>query len=1003
LKLLVTVGLFTLLFWPERFGLRPDQFGGIKPWDLWREISQSSARDIFLWLSLGALIKLAGMLCGVLRWRLLLRGQGLRMPFWYMVGSWFVGRTFGIFLPGTIGLDGYRLYDSARYTGEVIKCTTVIAVEKLIGFIALTGLVFLTFPLGFRIIHVKIAVLAVILAVLGGLVITFFLLLLNPRVIQVLAAVMPTPRMLRNKIDKLGAAATAYSGHRAELVLAVVFGFLVHLATCFTYFCTMMAIRAGKTDLLDILFASPLVIYATVIGPSIGGEGIREIVSVALLGQKGGAAVVATFSHLAWWVGDVVPFLVGLPIYVFRSRPGKAQLQAELAEARRAAAEQAPVDYLHLPADAVASYRRGVYATLAAGLFGGFLAGALIGLGESVWIFKTLSGLTEFGMFPWGALIYGKIFAVAGLGIAAGLLFLYLLVDRFAAWFVTFAASFAGALSAGALVIGLWRFQRDVLTGHAFTRVYLIQGLCFAIGGGLIALGLAWILASGWNRLMRSRPVSILLSGCIVCLLPVLCGVAAAKMLPVPPAPSFQAQKASTGPNIILIACDAMRADYLPMYSPMAIAKTPAIDAFAKDAVLFENAFSQAPWTKPAFGSIFTGVCPSSHGATNKEVGLAPGVETFAGLLRKGGYYTKGFANNPNIASEFGFNQGFVDYTDLRPQRYFYAGTSASKLSMYEVLRKGRQRVFQKLGRFIPWFGRMDVHDFYQPAETVTHEALSWLDKKTVSQGAPFYLFLHYMDTHDPFMDHHHPGVGYARSILGDHPDPLLQAVMRNAYNSDIEYIDSQLALLFDGLKQRGCYDDTLIVFTADHGEEFLEHNGWWHGFTLYDEMLHIPLIIKLPGAKNAGTHTANLASHIDLAPTLLQFGGEPRGAKMAGQFLFDKNGALSENAEAFTYAENDFEGNIVKAARTIGYKLIHANPDNVSGLAPIEFYDVKKDPHEKDNRNGAAECAAPQTTLEKVLADFQAGTMFTTPPPSPGKGMSKELEEQLKSLGYVR
>src|SRR5689334_9753159 len=123
LKLGIAGGLFALVFYPQWFGLPADKFQRVSPGDMLEEIRQAGAPSLAFWLTAAVSIRIIGMLCGVLRWRILLRGQGLHIPFWYMVGSWFIGRTFGIFLPGTIGLDGYRLYDSALYTGEVIKCT----------------------------------------------------------------------------------------------------------------------------------------------------------------------------------------------------------------------------------------------------------------------------------------------------------------------------------------------------------------------------------------------------------------------------------------------------------------------------------------------------------------------------------------------------------------------------------------------------------------------------------------------------------------------------------------------------------------------------------------------------------------------------------------------------------------------------------------------------------------------------------------------------------------
>lgn len=1003
LKLLVTVGLFVLLFWPGTFGLRPDQFGGIKPADILREIREAGARNIAFWLCLGVGIKLCGMLCGVLRWKLLLRGQGLRIPFWYMVGSWFVGRTIGIFLPSTIGLDGYRLYDSARYTGEIIKCTTVIVVEKLIGFIVLSGLVFLTLPLGLSIPHLRfnLPILLVMLCVLGALIVVLFLLLLNPRVIQVLVAIVPTPAAVRSKLNKLGAAATAYSGNRTVLLLAVFFGFMVHVATSLTFFCTMMGIRASNTSFSDILFAAPLMITATVFGPSVGGEGIREIVFVALLGAKSGAAAAATFSHLGWWVGDVMPFLVGLPILLLRTRPSRIQLEAELRQAR---GEAVGIEtYLHLAPEVVASYRRRVLGAGAAGLLGGLIAGAMIGLGESTWVWKTLSSLTETYMFVWGAGIYGVLFAGFGLAIAAALVFVYLLWDRFASWVVTFALSFTATLAAGGLVIGLWRLRRDVLLHHAGSMAQYGQVIAYVLGASLIALVIAHLAADRTGRLVRHKPLPLIGLGlALYAALIVLGGVLAAATKPESSAARFAPQAKASGPNIILVAADALRADYLPLYNKAAVARTPSLEALAREGILFEHAFAQASWTKPSFATIFTSLYPEGHTATSQTAGLPDGVDTLTEALLRAGYFTKGFANNPNIASVFNFGQGFVDYTDLLPRRYFGATTSASKLSVYEALRKARERVRQKLGRFVPLFRRLNVRDYYQPAEEVTRQALTWLDSGQAPKGTPFFLFLHYMDTHDPFMDYRHPGVGYARAILTNTPGPEYEGPMREAYESDIEYLDRHLRNLIEGLKQRGVYDNALIIFTADHGEEFYDHKGFWHGFTLYDEMLHVPLIMKLPGNQHAAERNTGLARHVDLAPTILHFAGAPKSDAMKGQSLFDAAGAFTNASVEYSYAHNDFEGNLLHAIHTADAKLITANPDNKSHLAPVELYNLANDPHETANLAGDAAHAPMQTELERVLQQFEQGMEATSAQPGASVPLSDETKRQLEAIGYL-
>lgn len=1040
LRIGVTVFLFTLVFRPETFGLSADQFGGVKPRDMLNKLQGAGLGNMVFWLGFALVIKLLAIFCGMIRWRLLLRGQGLRMPTRYLAESWFVGRMFGIFMPGTIGLDGYRLYDSSRYTGEVIKCTTVIAVEKLTGFVALTGLVFLTFPLGMQVINIKLPMLAAIMAVLSVFVAVFFLLLLNPRVIQVLVAVVPTPKIVRNPLNKLGAAATAYSRNRSSLILAVLFGVLSHFGTCLMYFGTAMAIRAENVDLAHILFASPLVIYGTVVGPSVGGEGIREFGFLALLATGAGATAAAavTLAHLGWWVGEVVPFLIGATVFIVRKRPERAELEAEVAEARKeaAAAQAAALQALHFAPEVVRDYRGKIFGMVSCGLFGGAYAGALIGMGESGWLLYRLGNFAETGMFWWGAIVYSVVFAGIGLGVAGALLFLCLLTDKFPKWPVTFGISFGVPLGLGALGLGLWRFKRDVLLEEALSKVQLITAGQSSMGLILEAFLIAALLASIIGALLKQRAVLLVFAGILVyagCI-----GAAyAASIYTRPPQQkvAFETGRQSQGPSIIFVTIDALRGDYLKMFrdQPMvdntaqlaadklrpegqqplnpyraASVETPALEAFARDGIVFQNAFAQASWTKPSFATLFTGLYPEDHTAINKMASLPERVDTIAELLRDAGYFTKGFPNNPNVHPLFNFDQGHVEYTYLEPDRIYGAPASAASLTVYEIIRRGVKPKIDNLLRL-----KMNVREAYQPAEVVTERALEWIASGAAPQGTPFYLYLHYMDTHDPYMDPDAPKGGYARATM-DKPSPELDQAMEKAYCLEILHLDKHLGELFEGLKRHGLYDNSLIVLTADHGEEFCDHGGWWHGQTLYDEVLHVPMIIKLPGNAHAGEMSESLARHIDLVPTMLHFAGVEKTPAMPGQALFDAQNNVTNADIQFSYAHNDFETNRIHALRSLNMKLIESEEGQKyhRGLPPVELYDLTNNAEESWSKNLAGDAAyAPvRAQYEAALATRGGSTpaapdqTLPTPETEPAASEpdSAAMEEQLGALGYV-
>ncbi len=1000
IKLCAVIALFVLIFRPETFGL-DSLFGDVAPLDVWQALREAGAAGpvmFFFWMGCATAVKLLGISAGVIRWRLLLSGQGLHIPPLYLVYQWFMGRTIGLVLPGTLGLDGYRLVESSRYTREPVKCATVIAVEKLTGIIALSFLVFMTFPLGFKYLQFNVALLAIIMACLLGGVVGSLLLLLNPRVIQIMTAVVPVPPIARGLVNKLGQAATAYSGRKSVLLAALFFGLLVHLGTCSKYFFTFMAIRAAHVSVADIFFVSPLMITASVLAFTISGLGVREVAFGLVLGGATGHAVAILGGHLGLWAGEIAPFILSVPLLLFGGRPDRETLEADrehiAVQLRKAAT---PVSAL-LTKDEVRRYRKEVAGMLCCGAVAGILAGALIAIIESVWIVMQLPGLYNWGMAPWGIIAYGLIFGGVGLGIAGGLLFLSLLFDQFPAWPATTALVYAATFALGALVIAVFRYQRDVLDGHAMTGRDLGMLLAVCCGTGLVLGVIAFVKIDFFKRRLRFTVPRFV----AVCLAAWLAWCAAAALVagvaaPGRPPVHFAPDTVSNGPNILLCTIDALRADYLRMYNPDAQTHTPNLDAFAQDSVQFYHAFSQSSWTKPSYGTMFTGLYPTAHGATTKTAALSGEVETVAELMAQGGYFAKGFSNNPNMTRVFGMHRGFTDYVDLKPSLLFAAPDSAVHLSMYNVLRK----VFMVLeGRLRG--GRLRITDYYQPAETITDITLDWLDSEEAKNDAPFYLYIHYMDTHDPFMEHDNPGIGYARARK-ENPDPERhKAPMRDAYASEIEYLDYHLGRLFDGLKERALYDNTVIVFVSDHGEEFYDHGGWWHGMTLYEEQLRVPLLIKFPDNEHAGQVNKDMARLVDIAPTVLHFAGLPTGADMSGQPLYDTAGIFTNATIAYSFAENDFEGNLQQAVRSLDAALLLANEDNPRGVAPVEFYDMREDPEQQQNLADVPTFAEQIAQLKEVIEQYWQMILENAPEPTDDADIDPQLQQQLEALGYM-
>jgi arylsulfatase A-like enzyme len=275
----------------------------------------------------------------------------------------------------------------------------------------------------------------------------------------------------------------------------------------------------------------------------------------------------------------------------------------------------------------------------------------------------------------------------------------------------------------------------------------------------------------------------------------------------------------------------------------------------------------------------------------------------------------------------------------------------------------------------------------------VTDRGLAWIAE---NGDHPFFLFLHYMDPHDPYFTHPYNGEGLAR-VANPNPDPSLADEYRAAYDGEITYLDQQLARLFAELKRRGLYDSSLILLTADHGEEFCEHGGWWHGLTLYDEQIAVPLIIKAPRGGASDVVNETIVSSIDIAPTIIAaVGGTPPDV-MSGRPLGLGADAAAPRDHAF--AESELEGNVLQAYRSQEWKLIQANPGNPRGLPPQQLFDVARDRGEQHDlaasrTDAVATLAAHLNAVQSHAVSVAVGGSETA--------IDSATEERLRALGYV-
>jgi arylsulfatase A-like enzyme len=511
----------------------------------------------------------------------------------------------------------------------------------------------------------------------------------------------------------------------------------------------------------------------------------------------------------------------------------------------------------------------------------------------------------------------------------------------------------AAVWQAGDVHHGTWALAAQNLVRHCYATLPVTVPACWL---GLLGVSMVapWFTRCS-DRLRRWRRAVLGAAGAVVLLIGGGGLVASARL-----------GTGSEAPHVVLIVIDTLRADRVGCYgSPRQV--TPRIDALAGEAVVFQRAYSTAPWTRTAVASLLTGTTPFRHRITAEESthALSPTALTLQEVLRNEGYWTRALLANPHY--RFGIDQNF--------DRLSYCGNCRAEV------------IFTRAIEFIREHG-----------------------------DRPFFLLIHNNDPHDSY--DYHPGFSTTpedspyRSLrelfpARDRPVALDSAVnardtvildaaaleeMKANYDGEIAYLDHHLGRFVDALRAQGLWQRTILVLTADHGEEFLDHGGYWHGGTLYDELLRVPLVVRVPGRE--GRVVGQPVSTRDLFATLIDLvhGNLPSASPDTGRTLrplLEGHSLPATPIVAATAFRSRYKHSVIDG----DYKLIAYATGQ-----PIGLFNLREDPGERRNLYPVEETRA--RTLGRLLA-AQVAAGGRDGRSDAATQLEANEREQLRALGY--
>ncbi len=429
--------------------------------------------------------------------------------------------------------------------------------------------------------------------------------------------------------------------------------------------------------------------------------------------------------------------------------------------------------------------------------------------------------------------------------------------------------------------------------------------------------------------------------------------------------------------NVVVLLVDTLRASKLRAYNRQSRVTTPIMDRIAQRGVLFEQAQSPENWTKPSCASVLTGLSPMTHGAKTSTARLSDGTDLLSEAFNTAGFATGSFIANGYVSEAFGFAQGWDEY-----HNYIRDGGSTEAENVFNEA--GRFIEAHRNERFFVYIQTIDPHVPYDPpAEFLRQYDPSEYAGRVTPRGTPELL-----------------EEAKRGSITFDAAD---RRRLEALHDGEISYHDAQLGRFLERLERLGVADDTLLVITADHGEEFAEHGSWGHGHSIFQELVGVPLIFHMPGRLPQGRRVAHTVSTLNIAQTALDLTGVRGLPRAEGRSLVpDLLGGVVENPQV---AFSDFQ-DIRRVVRAGRYKLV-VRANNLSSV----FFDLEADPGERTERQVSDFPIAGRYTrilLGQYLGASNRGQWLRARQDAAANAGAEDiqidpaLQQQLRDLGYL-